>query len=205
MGEDYPSSWSIEVFKNLKSFAKRVSYCNQHLQRISSGSSRIVYKIDDEKVLKLAKNRKGLAQNEQEISVGNDYYLDDLVATVFESDPNNLWVEMELARKVTPKVFFDIVNVSFDVYCQALRYYHREVTGNRGPITRYEMKPENMDELWENEFVSRMLDYIGNYSPPVGDLCAPSTYGVVKRNGKEQIVMVDFGLNQEVYDSHYKR
>lgn len=205
MGEDYPSSWNIEVFKNLKSFAKRVSYCNQHLQRISSGSSRIVYKIDDEKVLKLAKNRKGLAQNEQEISVGNDYYLDDLVATVFESDPQNLWVEMELARKVTPKIFADIVNVNFDEYCQALRYYHREVTGNRGPISRYDMKPENMDELWENEFVSRMLDYIGNYAPPVGDLCAPSTYGVVKRNGKEQIVMVDFGLNQEVYDSHYKK
>lgn len=205
LGEDYPFSWNIEVFKNLKSFAKRVEYCNQHLQRISSGSSRIVYKIDDEKVLKLAKNKKGLSQNEVEISAGNDYYLDDLVATVFESDPNNLWVEMELATKITKQTFQKIVNISFEEYCQTLRYYHREITGNRGPMSRYEMKPENMDEMWENEFVSRMLDYIGNYNPPVGDLCAPSTYGVVKRDGGDQIVMVDFGLNQDVYDTHYKK
>lgn len=205
MGEDYPLTWNIEVFKNLKSFAKRVAYCNQHLQRISSGSSRIVYKIDEEKVLKLAKNRKGLAQNEVEISAGNDYYLDDLVATVFESDPRNLWVEMELASKVSKQIFERIVNVDFDEYCQALRYYHSEVTGYRGPRGPYDEKPENMDALWENEFVSRMLDYIGNYSPPVGDLCALSTYGVVQRNGKEQIVMVDFGLNQNVYDSYYNK
>jgi mRNA-degrading endonuclease RelE of RelBE toxin-antitoxin system len=62
--EDYPTSWSIEEFKKLNSFNARIKYCNQHLTRISSGSSRVVYKIDDEKVLKLAKNKKGLAQNE---------------------------------------------------------------------------------------------------------------------------------------------
>ena len=64
MDEAYPTSFNIEEFKQLKSFNQRIQYCEQHLQRISSGSSRIVYKIDDEKVLKLAKNKKGLAQNE---------------------------------------------------------------------------------------------------------------------------------------------
>ena len=44
----------MKVFKSLPSFAARVRYCNEKLQRISSGSARIVYKIDDEKVLKLA-------------------------------------------------------------------------------------------------------------------------------------------------------
>jgi len=45
LDEDYPTSWSIEEFKKLTSFSARVNYCNQHLQRLSSGSSRIVYKI----------------------------------------------------------------------------------------------------------------------------------------------------------------
>ena len=67
----YPVSFNMDEFKMLKTFAARIKYCQARLQRISSGSSRIVYKIDNEKVLKLAKNRKGIAQNEAE---GGDYY-----------------------------------------------------------------------------------------------------------------------------------
>jgi len=100
LNEDYPSSFDMEEFKKLTSFAARIRYCEEHLQRISSGSSRIVYKIDDEKVLKLAKNKKGLAQNEIEVMYGQSYDLESTVAHVFEHDENYLWVEMELARKV---------------------------------------------------------------------------------------------------------
>lgn len=201
--EEYPINWNIEEFKKLNSFAKRVDYCNKNLQRISSGSSRIVYKIDDTKVLKLAKNRKGLAQNEIEIEYSGYYDIHDVVAQVFESDDNNLWVEMELARKVTPKLFMEIVGVDFNQYCDAMKYHHDEVTGNNRKIFKL-MKPKNMDEMWENEFVYEMLSFLGNYEPPIGDLCKLSTYGVVNRNGKNMIVMIDYGLTNDVYDSYYK-
>ena len=67
----YPVSFNMAEFKTLTMFAERIRYCQTRLQRISSGSARIVYKIDNEKVLKLAKSRKGIAQNEAE---GGDYY-----------------------------------------------------------------------------------------------------------------------------------
>ena len=67
----YPVSFNMAEFKTLKTFAERIRYCQTRLQRISSGSARIAYKIDNEKVLKLAKSRKGIAQNEAE---GGDYY-----------------------------------------------------------------------------------------------------------------------------------
>ena len=51
--EEYPATWNVEEFKNLKSFNQRVQYCETNLTRIASGSSRIVYKIDDTKVLNL--------------------------------------------------------------------------------------------------------------------------------------------------------
>ena len=73
--EDYPSSFDMERFKSLTSFNARIKYCEEHLQRLGSGSSRIVYKIDDKKVLKLAKNKKGISQNGTEIGLGNDSYL----------------------------------------------------------------------------------------------------------------------------------
>ena len=58
--EDYPSSFDMEHFKQLKRFNERVRYCDEHLTKISSGSARIVYIVDDKMVLKLAKNEKVL-------------------------------------------------------------------------------------------------------------------------------------------------
>jgi len=93
----YPTSFNMEEFKQIRSFSERVRYCENRLRRISSGSGRIVYQIDDQKVLKLAKNQKGIAQNEVE----SDNFLQSysIVARVFEGDDNDTFVEMELAKK----------------------------------------------------------------------------------------------------------
>ena len=47
------------------------------------------------------------------------------------------------------------------------------------------------------------MDGIGLES--VGDLKRPSSWGVVKRNGADEIVLIDFGLDDEVYDNFYRR
>jgi mRNA-degrading endonuclease RelE of RelBE toxin-antitoxin system len=199
--EEYPESWNIEDFKKIKSFAGRVKYCEEKLQRISSGSSRIVYKIDDEKVLKLAKNQKGIAQNETEIGFSNDYMWDGLIAEIFEYEENGLWVEMELARKLSPKQFQSIVGISFDDYCSGLRYYEHTLKPSKY-FSR--SKPEKYDEMWENEFTNEILQLIGTYDLPVGDMCRTNTYGIVKRDGGDTIVFIDYGLTNEVYDSYYR-
>ena len=196
LDEDYPSSWSIDEFKKLTSFSARVNYCNQHLQRLASGSSRIVYKVDDTKVLKLAKNKKGLAQNETEIDFGRDSYLSDIVAKIFDFDENGLWVEMELAQKLTPAMFKNIVGVDFENYCEAMRYRYRVAVEYQYRIP----KPENMDEMWENDFVYKMMDMMVNYELILADLCKITSYGLVDNN---RIVLIDSGLTNEVFDTHY--
>jgi hypothetical protein len=202
--EEYPESWNIGDFKKINSFAGRVKYCEEKLQRISSGSSRIVYKIDDEKVLKLAKNKKGLAQNETEIGFSNDYMWDGFVAEIFEYDEDGLWVEMELARKLSSKTFQSIVGISFEEYCKGLRYYEYE-RANASQRRYYSFsKPEKYDEMWENEFTNEILQLIGTYDLPIGDMCRTNTYGIVKRDGEDTIVFIDYGLTNEVYDSYYK-
>ena len=90
LDEDYPSSFNMEHFNSLKSFNQRINYCQEHLQRISSGSSRIVYKIDNTKVLKLSKNKKGLAQTAVEIHWGNDSYFGSILADVFHYNEDDL-------------------------------------------------------------------------------------------------------------------
>lgn len=204
MDEDYPTNWSIDEFKSLKSFNKRIQYCENNLQRISSGSSRIVYKIDDTKVLKLAKNKKGLSQNETEIMYSEDYMMDDIVAQIFDHDENNLWLEMELARKVTPQLFQNIVGISFENYVDGVDYQDSNLRPRKESYKPIE--PENMDQMWENDFVSRIFDLMSSYDNfSSADLTKLSTYGVVKRDGIDSIVLIDYGLTDEVYNTHYKR
>ena len=67
LNEAMDNTFSFDELSSIKALSKRVLYCKQHLGNpIGNGSSRMVFQIDDEKVLKLAKNRKGLAQNNVE-------------------------------------------------------------------------------------------------------------------------------------------
>ncbi len=203
--EEYPTTWNVEEFRNLKSFNQRVKYCETNLTRISSGSSRIAYKIDVTKVLKLAKNKKGLAQNEVEISNSQDYMMDDIVAEVFNYDENNLWLEMELARKVTPKLFYDIVGIPFTDFADGVEYIRWYLDTNN--YRRYnQKKPNNYELMWETDFVVKIFEMMNSYMQlkSYGDLKAMSSYGIVKRNGVDTIVLVDYGINDEVYRNFYR-
>jgi hypothetical protein len=59
--------------------------------------------------------------------------------------------------------------------------------------------------LDNNDFAVDVLDFINNYSLSAGDLSRPSSYGEVLRNGQPTIVITDYGLNDEVYNTYYNR
>lgn len=198
INEDYPQSFNMEEFKKLNSFSKRIKYCEENLERINSGSSRIVYKIDDEKVLKLAKNAKGLAQNDVEIRNSQDYYISSLLADIFEYDENDLWLEMEYCKKLTFGRFKEITGVSFKDFKYILNYANQE-SSNRRSYIRYS-KPDIYDDLEDYEFVYSMVDYIQNYDVLIGDLLRISSYGEDKHNN---VVIIDYGLDNDVYKTHY--
>lgn len=203
IGEDYPSTFDMDEFKTLNSFKKRIEYCNEHLKRISSGSSRVVFMIDNEKVLKLAKNQKGLAQNEVEIQYGNDGYLENIVAKVYDYDENNLWLEMQLAKKLTKSNFKQITGFNFDDFATAVHNYGIDSGNASRHAQKRPIDSKIVEAMWEDEFVYGIFDFIGNYGIPAGDLTRLNSYGVVTENGADRVVIIDYGLTHDVYQSFY--
>lgn len=201
LNEDYPSSFDMEYFKTLKTFKERIAYCQENLERISSGSSRIAYKIDDSKVLKLAKNNKGITQNEIEIDRGKDAYYSEILAQVFDYDENGLWVEMELARKVVPREFFMITKFKIEDIGKYLINF-QESTNGRGE--RYFLQKPLLDRLRNDEFVERLRDFVAGTDTLAGDLGRLSSYGIVKRDGEDQLVLIDFGLTDSDHEKLYR-
>ena len=204
----YPVTFNMELFKNLHSFAARIRYCQERLQRIASGSSRIVYKIDDEKVLKLAKNQKGIAQNQNE----TDYYLQQIgcFAKVYDFDNENyLWVEMQLATKAKPSDFERITGYKFDVICAWIDYCHESYSGRKFYRNRAYDEIFNSEEFQENYEYSifyMIQDYLGNYGlESTGDLKRISSWGVVRNGGQEELVLIDFGLTDNTYETYYNK
>ena len=215
----YPVSFSFEKLKSLKTFKDKKAYIESMLQKIGAGSSRIAYAVDEEKILKLAKNRKGLAQNEVEYNnSSNDL---DCLSKVYNFDPEGYWIEAEIAAKCKPSDIKRLYNISFNdlrkFICDCVYEYgdnlmrrHAKGTSNMFPskidLFHLYIKEKLSEKLYN--FLDSLYYYFSNYQPSWSEICdylRIANWGIVKRNGQEIMVIIDSGLNEEVYNTHYKR
>ena len=202
----YPSTFNIEEFMSLPSFAKRVEYCNKRLKFLGQGSSRRVYMVDDEKCLKLAKNRKGIAQNEAE----NDGYLQQLhlCPKIYNYDRNGLWIEAQLARKAKVSDFKRLTGYNWEIMCAWIEYtaklYSRR-SMYKGEYEELFTSEEFEDWVYNNDTVfGRINQYMTDFAlEAYGDLERLSSWGVILENGVEKLVLVDSGLNNSVGRDYY--
>lgn len=195
---DYPEGFSLEDLKEMTP-PKAAKYAQQHLQKLGKGSSRIALAVDTNKVLKVALNAKGIAQNEVEADVGRHY---DCVTQVFDADySGNTWIEVERARKARADDFKRLTGMTFKQLSEIIWYTHQR------RATKYNGTPPPAPAVYdpENPLVACVTDMMVNYDMPAGDLMRPSHWGVVKRMDGEHIVLIDFGLTNKVYDEHYSR
>jgi hypothetical protein len=207
----YPTNFSLQDFSNLKTFKDRVAYCDQRLQKLGTGSSRTAYKVDEQKVLKIAKNRKGIAQNEHECDWNRNNY--GCFAEIYEADTENYtWVEMELARKATNADFKKIVGMSIEEVAEVLKYFHDVYSDNRHKFNQYgvdkglEAFAKKLADEDYDTFFNRIRYYMSDYQPEaINDWFRLANWGVVNRNGNEELVIIDDGLDEDVYKQYYAR
>lgn len=205
INEDYPIGFNMDTFKAIKSYAGKIKYTRENLGNpLGSGSARMVFNIDGTKVLKLAKNQKGVAQNEVEARYYSDSYFSDILANVIDFDDKNYyWLEMEIAQKVKKSDFKRLYNISFDDLCDYLKYMYFTHANTRNDITNID--PDKLEILNNNEFISDITDYMMSTNTPYGDLCRISSYGLVKRKYGDIIVIIDFGLDKDVKSKYYEK
>jgi hypothetical protein len=200
LGEEYPETFSFQQLEDIVSYAGKLRYAETHLQKLASGSARVVYKVDDAKVLKMAKNKKGLAQNSVEAQGYLQNY--DIVAQVFETDYDDYWIEMEYARKVSKADFKRIAGISIEELGTYLRYMRFEMNPRRG-FMGFHIEPEVKRRMEDSEFVDDLMHFVNDNDMETGDMGRLSTWGKVLRDGEERIVLIDYGLTNSVYKDYY--
>lgn len=159
------TGFNIKQLKGINSFSGRVNYCKKYLQRIGAGSSRIVFIYDTDKVIKLAKNQKGIDQN----IVEGDWSLQDyqLIPKLYDSDDYDLYNIMELLIPIkSPKRFTELTGVLWDDMIANHQGNNRDSDYNF--YDAMNMKYVNNDI--ENEFIVDLFNLSQSYDLALGDL-----------------------------------
>lgn len=128
-----PDTWDKDKFKQrpaIKTFRDIIEYASEKAAEVGRGSSRVAFKIDyknQDTVLKIAKNEKGLAQNKQEIGYLSDDFIKNLNITIpmIDYDTDNVkpkWIHTELVDKAEEKDFINELNVTLKEFVLFCRY-----------------------------------------------------------------------------------
>lgn len=195
--------FSFEQLKSIPSFKGRLKYCTDTLGfRIGSGSSRTCFQLDDNRILKLALNAKGIAQNSVEGQ--RDYYLDGLgirPEIYNETDfDTNLWIVCEYVLPAKKADFPKVLGLTWDDFVDFIFTSGSQMGRGKG---QQRLDWETFANLLENnEQLNAINDYIVNYGVPIGDLTRMANYGLSRNNG---IVILDTGLDDWVFDNYYRR
>ena len=196
--------FSLEELSEIQSFRDRFNYCTQHLgKHIGKGSSRATFQIDDEKVLKLAWNNKGMGQNIAEMQT----YTASIFPNVYDYDENGKWIISEFVLPAKSQDFKHCFGMTFQQFTSFISASGKYRFGGR----YWNAMPENewISYLENNEELSEFDEYIGNYGnhsfTPVGDMTRLCNYGLTHRNGEATIVLLDSGLSEDVWNTYYKR
>lgn len=202
----YPTSFNYETFKNKGSYAKRLQYIEimLALPKIATGSGRTVYKIDDDYVLKLAKNKKGLAQNIEEVEFYNDPALGEarnIFAQIVDSDPLGYYIIAKNYKKVNVREFKTITGCPFDVFGRWIDFIIRSNNYTLETFIDHFTRDHNPKISKQFSYVSNMIKRIHDDGMDIelGDWERIQNWGADGSN----LIIIDYGLTKDIYEKYY--
>ena len=200
-----PNDWDSSAYTPQKSFASRVRYATARAKKLGTGSSRIAFEIEYQgrpTVLKIAKNKKGMAQNQYEINTLGDGYVMQMNITIpmIDSDEldydNPTWLHTEKADKMKPNAFKSFMG---GMTPDELGVFVEWSNGRTHSPPNGMTVEEAQQLLEDNETLYDLMDFTGNFDIAVGDIGRIANWGVYK--GRP--VLIDVGGSSEVIQKFY--
>jgi hypothetical protein len=190
------SPFNLDEFKKLDELNDIFKYASR-LNMISdnTGSSRQVFDLGD-KVLKIAFNTAGVAQNHMEARIQDS---SPLLASVYDMHPKSLWL---ISEKITPfksGEFELLTGIPDDL---AKDKEARQIIARPTPETLaelmyyYGLNVESLKLLYE---ISKLQN---KFSIIISDMMDPSHWG---KNQSGSLKLFDYGLDKSLHNIHYDR
>jgi len=184
--ERYPGAKENPTFKRIKTLRE---LSGLPLPILGEGSSRVVFKINEHSILKLAKNVAGVAQNKAEYRVYKGVETCSMITQIFYYAADFEWLICERAVREPSHADFE---------CYGAEKDSQLVRAARWPsdAARYVDMSVDPDSVKELTFLIEKLHLLP------ADMSGRN-WGIVERDGQEYPVLVDYGFDREVRNKHY--
>ena len=167
-------------------------HTDKRLKYLGMGSSRSVYLLSSTKVIKLAKNEAGIAQNAKEVDVYTDPHTRDIVAKIYDFDESYTFIVSELVReysyyKFSPP-FSDTTGFEF---------------GELKRVVYTLLHDREIDEEINDDMIKlarSVATLIDDHGAPFDEVMYLPHWGKA-RDGRP--VILDYGLTSEIMKAHY--
>jgi hypothetical protein len=216
-----PPDWDPEQLNMRQTFGNRLRYALDRARRIGGGSSRVVMTIDYQgrpTALKVAKNAKGLAQNEAEVEILADGYAGRLPIVIplidFDREnPRPTWIQTEQARRVQARTLMRMLHTP---NLRLLLNQARNILGGRREYMDLDSRQVEMEyfektnEIWQPteqdweiflQYANELAELGSATSIVMTDLLSPSNWGVY--NGRP--VVLDLGFTEDTAQLYMRR
>lgn len=187
-----PADWDAQAVavRPGTTFQSRLAYAKQRAQKVGAGSSRVAFVIDYEgrpTVLKIAKNRKGLAQNVEEATILNDGYFKQIGILIpiidFDTGQNVSWIHTELAKPYTMDAqLTDALGIDMrsmlelvDTYAGKFRRSRFASAAQAKETLLYHVDPDRRDDVVD--MAEKLYDIKSGTSMNLIDLVHPGNWG----------------------------
>ncbi len=236
--EAYDGRFSFKKLDMHPDLNAMVIYCDEHLgESFATGSSRCVYMLSDNFVLKLAYNAAGIEQNKLEferydktksklfpivydhgknfeyivcenVVPANDVDFEKILDIPYEGS----WKQYSVPEKNSSDEYNGDYEIGYNKYFDNIKY---EDDGWDEPTAsdiiaylerKFVYKTDEHDEYCDNiinriPWFKELEKLIKNEQ--ICDLDVISNFGIVNRDGKPFIVIIDSGFSVEVYNKYY--
>lgn len=196
--------FSFEELENCESYLEKIDYAKQHLELLGEGISRNVFVLDEKRVIKFAKNEDGIFENNVEKNYSDSNW--ERLARVLEYDEDFMWVVCEKSSPITEESFEQMTGINMDDFYNHL-YMHRMIKmmpSGDSPPSGYDLnlfietKLKDAEKNKLSKEINQKSDELGFFT---GDIPRLDNLGIMERNGKPEIVIVDYGA----FDNKFRK
>lgn len=218
--------FNLEKFKSFKVHQERLQYAESLLPKMGQGSARVVFAYSTGKVLKIARNVRGIAQNEAELDIFTDPNTKPVVARIFDADTSkHIWLLSEIVKplpKSDEAAWEKATGLPWDRFSSFMREWnyddnpdidqwfnkiineYAEYTDSTGEIEYWAAtKIDILKKLQAHSLVRGVMHLIQQGLEP-GDLInSPWNIGHYGVAIDGRVVVLDYGFTEDVADNHY--
>lgn len=184
------------------------------LEEFGMGSSRFVFAMEGGKVMKIARNEKGVEQNKLESFAGRDPHVHSILASVYDTSPDHAWLVSEFVEPLEDsdfKVAEDVCGVPWSEVRKLLGLSNKtDVDATVVDDTRKieksgrekSKKSKRPGCLTGEAFLDGLSGFLERYQGMLtGDIVKLSSWGV---NKKGCLVLLDYGITRKKFQELYK-